>query len=378
MFPDISKEGYKINRENPVRTLIEELGNQLTQNEQSDHILSDGKSKTFPIKSENFVEIKDIQNPRKIAFVDGGDGILEESPNYMIVINRIYFSKFQGKSRVPYKKLKNRIEFFSSVVSQVNKTDTNKSVSYNTKLFSYNKEDLEYFPDHKDLMSKTESTTILQGSRLVSLSRRFAEWTLAKKIVEEELLPGDMIVMDGSLQTSFRNEIKYANKFYESAMEKGVIVCGLAKTSRLLMESGDPLLARIAEISESVNFGKWYINVAEEISADDRGFMVAVKFHPHSKHVFRFEVLREQFNSMNADEKNEIMSSLAANSNDISMLGYPYGAIDADRFAQVRINELDIYRGMIMAEKIRDPKWKRLSKYTLTNQVHDDLNWVTS
>lgn len=371
-------EGYRINQENPVRTLIEELGDQLTQKEPSDHILSDGKSRTFPIKSENFIEIKDVENPRKIAFVDGGDGILEESPNYMIVINRIYFSLFQGKKRILPKKLKSRIEFFSSVVSQVNKTEINKSVSYNTKLFSYNKIDLEYFPDQKDLMSKTESTTILQGSRLVSLSRRFAEWTLAAKIVEEELSTGDMIVMDGSLQTNFKNEIKYANKFYDLAMKKGVIVCGLAKTSRLLMESGDPMLARIAEVSENTNLGKWYINVAEEISADDRGFMVAVKFHPQSKHIFRFEVLREQFNNMNSDEKNNIMASLSANSKDISMLGYPYGAIDADRFAQVRMNELDIYRGMIMAEKIRDPKWKRLSKYTLTNQVHDDLNWVTS
>ena len=184
--------------------------------------------------------------------------------------------------------------------------------------------------------------------------------------------------MDGSLQTNFKNEIKYAKRLYDIAMQKGVIICGLAKTSRLVTESGDPLLARITEISENVNFPKWYIPVAEEVSADDKGFMLATKFHPKARHVFRFEILRDQFNSMSPDEKNEIVASLAANSGDISMLGYPYGAIDADRFAQVRMNELGKYRGMLMTEKIKDQRWKRLSRYTLTNEVHEDLNWVTS
>lgn len=365
-------------QENPIRSLIEDLQEHLSEKEHTDIIFSDGKSKTFPIIPENFVEIKDIQNPRKIAFVDGGDGILEESPNYMIVINRVYFSMFSGKKRVYPTNLKRRIEFFSYVVSEINKTESGKSISYNTKLFAYNKKDEEYLPDIEDLKSKTEGTTILQGSRLVSLARRFAEWNLACKIVEKELSKGDMIVMDGSLQTNFKNEIKYAKRLYDIAMEKEVIVCGLAKTSRLVTESGDPLLARVTEISEKTNFGRWYVPVAEEVSADDKGFMLATKFHPKSKHVFRFEILREQFNSMTDYEKNEIVASLAANSGDISMLGYPYGAIDADRFAQVRMNELGKYRGMLMAEKIKDQRWKRLSKYTLTNEVHEDLNWVTS
>lgn len=365
-------------QESPIKSLIEELQEHLTEKDHIDVIFSDGKSKVFPIIPENFIEIRDIQNPKKIAYVDGGDGILEESPNYMIVINRVYFSIFSGRKRIHPANLKSRIEFFSSVISEINNVENGKSISYNTKLFAYNKKDVEYFPDMEDLKSKTEGSTILQGSRLVSLARRFAEWKIAYKIVESELSKGDMIVMDGSLQTSFKNEIKYAKRLYDLAIEKGVIVCGLAKTSRLITESGDPLLARITEISENVSFKKWYIPVAEEVSLDDKGFMLATKFHPKSKHVFRFEVLREQFNLMTLDEKNEILASLAENSDDISMLGYPYGAIDADRFAQVRINELDMYRGILMAEKTKDLKWKRLSKYTLTNEVHDDLNWVTS
>ena len=39
--------------------------------------------------------------------------------------------------------------------------------------------------------------------------------------------------MDGSLQTSFKNEIKYVKRLYDLAIKKGVIVCGLAKTRHL-------------------------------------------------------------------------------------------------------------------------------------------------
>jgi len=94
--------------------------------------------------------------------------------------------------------------------------------------------------------------------------------------------------------------------------------------------------------------------------------------------VFRFEILLEQFKKMTDQDKIDVLSSLAANSQDIAMPGYPYGMIDADRFAQVRMNELNMYRGLMMAEMSRHPEWKKLSKYSLTTKFHDDLNWVTS
>jgi hypothetical protein len=227
------------------------------------------------------------------------------------------------------------------------------------------------------LISTSEGASVLQELRLNSLARKFTEWNLAIKVVQDELEKGDMIVLDGSLQTGFRNETKYANRLYDVALQKGVIVCGLAKTSRLITEAGDPLLARISEISEDVPFGSWYVRVAEEITSDDRGFMLVAKFHPKSKFVFRFEILREQFNEMGEDEINSILSSLAANANDVSMLGYPYGAIDADRFAQVRLDELNMYRGIIMSEMMRHPEWKRLIKYGELLSAHDFLNGVS-
>jgi len=364
--------------DNPVRDLIGDLGEQLTQREHSNVILPVGQMKTFPITPDKFIEIKENGNPKKIAFIDGGDGALEESPNFLIAINRVYFSMFEGKKRVAPKKLKQRLEFFATIVSSVSNEGGKKKISYETKLYPYDQKEKIYLPDELDMISQTQSTTILEKSRLTSLARRFAEWKFAFKVVEEELESGDMIVLDGSLQTNFKNESKYATDLYSTAMKKGVIVCGLTKTSRLITESGDPLLARISEISEDVSFGKWFVEVAECASADDRGFLLAVKFHDKSKHVFRFEILLEQFKKMTDQDKIDVLSSLAANSQDIAMPGYPYGMIDADRFAQVRMNELNMYRVLLMAEMSRHPEWKKLSKYSLTTKFHDDLNSVTS
>ena len=363
--------------DDPLKKLIEELGTQLSQKEHSDVVLNNGKGRRFPITPSEFSEIRSVRNPKKVAFVDGGDGSLEESPNFLITINRVYFSLFQGKKRIR-PKANPRVQFFSCVTSSVSAVNGAKKVRYSTRLFPHAPEDRKFLPSESDLSSNTEGASILQGARLNSLGRRFAEWQLAIHVVESELESGDMLVMDGSLQTGFRDETKYANRLYDLALERGVTVCGLAKTSRLITESGDPLLARVAEIAEDVPYEKWYVKIAEEVSPDDRGFMLVVKFHPKSRFVFRFEILREQFEKMSGDELNSILGSLAENSQDVAMVGYPYGAIDADRFAQVRLDELSMYKGFILSEMLKRPEWSRLQKYSASLGAHDVLNGVTS
>ena len=362
--------------DDPVRSLIEELGTRLSQREHSDVILNAGRGRQFEIKPSEFTEITAVKSPRRVAFVDGGDGSLYESPNFLITINRVYFSVFEGRKRVKPKS-NPRVQFFSYVTSNIRTENGKRKISYDTRLFAHSDEDRCHLPLETDLVSQTEGASVLQGDRLNSLGRKFAEWHWALHAVENELGAGDMIVMDGSLQTGFENETKYAGRLYEAAMQKGVIVCGLAKTSRLITESGDPLMARIAEIAEGVPFGRWYVRVAEEVSPDDRGFMLAAKFHEKSPYVFRFEILREQFEKMDPGQLNSVLASLVANSQDVAMIGYPYGAIDADRFAQVRMDELNMYRGFVLSEMLKKPEWKRFQKYIASLGAHDVLNRVT-
>ena len=367
----------EIGMDDPLKSMIKETGDNLSQREHSDIVLNNGIGKQFHIEPANFSEIKNTSNPHKIAFVDGGNGTLGESPNYLMTINRVYYSLFQGKKRIK-PKTNTRIQFYSRIISNIQTQAGKKTISYNTKLFTHSPKDKKFLPDESDLISNTEGIEVFPSEKLDSQSRRFAEWQMAIHTVETELKNGDMLVMDGSLQTQFKNESRYSNKLYDLAKEKGVTVCGLSKTCRLVTESGHPLLARIAEISKNVSFKRWYVKIAEKVTADDRGFMMVVKLHPQSKFVFRFEILQEQFAQMNDTQINAILSSLAENSQDVAMLGYPYGAIDTDRFAQVRHDELGMYQGFILSEKLRDQEWEKLQKDSTSLEAHNDLNGVTS
>ena len=365
------------NPSHPLEDLFQELNNDIVDRESEQILISDSEN-PIPIKNDSFKEIKEIDNPRKIAFVDGGDGIIEEAPNFLITLNRVYFSMFKGKKRITSNNLKSRIEFFASVFTQILNEGEQREIEYNTKLFTYKKEEKELLPNEIDLKSKTKGTTILESNRLTSLSRRFAEWKLAYKIVENELSEGDIIVKDGSLQTNFKNETKYANDLYQLAIKKGVIVCGLSKTSRLIeLEQGNPIISKIQKFSENSNLGKWYFEIGR-LPGDDMGFNLIAKFHQNSSHVFRFEILADQYEGMTELQKNEILASFAQNSSDIAIIGYPYGFIDADRFAQVRKNELGMYKGMLIAQMSKNPEYKKLQKLSDSIKFHDELNRVTS
>ena len=56
-------------------------------------------------------------------------------------------------------------------------------------------------------------------SNMSNLIRRFAELKTAENIIDN-LSDNDIIVLDGSLQCTFTNEVKYINKLYEKALEK--------------------------------------------------------------------------------------------------------------------------------------------------------------
>lgn len=360
--------------DSPLGHLTHDLGSRLNAVVHVDRVLGSGTGTTYEIKPSEFVEIRHNPHPRTVAFVDGGQGPLDEAPNYIITLNRVYCSLFCGEQRVQPRS-NHRIQFLSYVMATAG--DAQKDIRYSTRLFAYDAHDMDILPSESDMASVVQNTTILRDSKINSPARRFAEWSLAARIVDEELDRGDILVMDGSLQTEFKNETQYSNRLYDMAVSKDVIICGLSKTSRLLTESGDSLISRISHIAKKVPFGTWYVKVADMISADDRGVTLAIKLHPTSKFVYRFEILREQFAQMSADDINSILGSLAANSQDMAMPGYPYGAIDADRFAQVRMEETRTYRAMLLTERLTNKSWPK-SQDSQSINAHDILNMVTS
>ena len=78
---------------------------------------------------------------------------------------------------------------------------------------------------------------------------------------------------------------------------------------------------------------------------------------------------------MSQQEIDETFASLAVNADDLAMIGYPYGLIDADTHARVRQSDKDFYRNILLSEISQIPEWKTsIMNHSKTHMVHNDLN----
>ena len=365
----------------PVKLLVDDLVSRIKEQGTGKSIFSNDNSERFELSPEKFQQIKITNEIRKIAFVDGGSSELLKAPNYSIQFNRVYFSIFDGNKRLIPQKTTNKIEFFSYVFSTIKQMDLKKEIYFNVNLWSTDKISNEKLPNPDDLSFDSTDSRITEGNqrpdlaRVASIARRFAEWKMAIEVVKNELSAGDILVIDGSLQEAFQNESKYTGELYDLAESKGIIICGLSKTSRLYTDSGASLLGAVKQISNQVDFERWFIKVGTQ-RKDDRGLIMVVKLHPKSEFVFRFEILQNQLEKMTPDELNSILSALSSNSSDLSMIGYPYGLIDADAYSRVKFNELSFYKDIILSYLSKETNWKQVICHTVAMRGHDDLNLV--
>jgi len=215
--------------------------------------------------------------------------------------------------------------------------------------------------------------------RVAGAARLFTEWKYTGTVIEEELESNDIIVHDGSLQTSVTNESKYFTKTAKTAAEKNVKLLGLPKTSTLFTSTGYSLFAAIAELSESSSLAKssWFYYPIVDIShPDHRAEMYAVKLHSRSEYTFRLEFLRPQAEKMSLEDKERIISLLSQNSTDAGFVGYPYGLLDADRFARVEFSERENQKIQFLLCAGQAKILNRLMRCIKSTDAHDILNQV--
>jgi len=439
---------YRNDNYNPFDRLLSDLKEHVSGRAHKDVVFG-AVGEKYVIAPSGFIEIRpDSSRPKKMAFVDGGNNTLYESPDHLISLNRTSYTLFQGREAVQDRGTKQRTEFLSCVVPRVgsdgggyvddgdgdgddggsggnggaavgdgddggsggnggaavgnggdgdvdgddgvgggaaigNGATGKKRILYDTRVYpsdSGGVDNAAYLPEPDDLLSCADGRTavILASSPVASLARRLAEIKLATAVVANELDCGDVLVMDGSLHTEFGIEQERADCLYDMAVQKGVIVCGLVKATRLITESGDPLLARVADIAKQTNYDMWHVKITDQLYSGSRGFILAVKLHPNSRFVFRLEILREQFLDMSADEQNVLLGGLALNSGDAAMPGYPYGASVADKYAQVRTQDAAMYRRYFASRLSGDDRWRGvLREGSASIMAHDMLNKVT-
>lgn len=311
--------------------IIKEIKNSLNNLsfENDKPYFSDKRYKPFEITKNNFHKIKLQESDKKIAFIDGGNSELLKSANFSLQLIRLYYVIYHKNKRINSK----RTEFFVFV----NTVKKENKIFYTANLF-----DNPLKIDENDFVFELYDETLSEGKHKVDISkiaetvRRFSEIKLAEIAAEK----ADIIIRDGSLQSSVTNEKKYFESLYEKALEKNVVICGFCKTNSLVTEKGCSLALLLAKLSPG---GSWYYYPLADIThPDHKAHLYFIKLHANSRHIFRFEVFKE-----NNYEINEILSLLKNNSRDPVFLGYPYGLIEADKFARVSNQEKEYYKTII-------------------------------
>lgn len=301
--------------------------------------------KAFDITSDNFREIPIYEESSKIAFIDGSNASLIDSPALGIQFIRVYFSVFSGNEKICFESS----EFYTVCGIDASGSE----IIYSCEPVAPSGQAVP-----KPFSISSSDRSIISGprrariSRMGEVARVFAEWMCAERACSV-VGKGGVVVMDGSLQCEYPGQGEYAERVFSSAEKSSSLLCGLSKTSYLCTTTGKSLLSVINMIGEKIAEGKaWQYNPVVEISdSSHQADISIVKLRPGSK-AFRFEIWDRQ-----KESTQKALSALRQNSNDICFPGYPYGLIDAHRFARIRTDEADSRRRLVEAALKNHGKW---------------------
>ena len=276
-------------------------------------------AENIPLSEENFHPVEMKTSNKKVCFVDGGNNLIYLSPGHAIHLTRLYYSMFEGKKKVEQGRYTFIIDSrYDGMEYIANIYDMDNSEIY---------EDTMNIPEGE--MDEREKIKGV-GSHI----RRIGEWLLIEKIMDK----CDIVVKDGSLQTTEKGEYEYVDRIFEK--KEGVVV-GLSKTCTILTSTGYSLVGAIHHLSlkKGIRAPWYYYPIAKNIGTI-KGDMFVVKLHPNASHTFRCEIAPP-------DNPGEIFEILASLSNDPIFPGYPYGLIDADVNARVSDEEIKLYRSIV-------------------------------
>ncbi len=365
-----------------ISNLIEKLNDNIDETNIGDPLFSSSDYETFPLSKDRFHFLDKINPKRRIAYVDGGNQEIIGAPNFSIQLNRVYFNIFKHNSRVIQNQIPHRIEFFSATFSKLR----DDAIYYDNLTFPCDDSWREFLPLESDLSFSSMDRTVMVGTmradirRISTIARRFAEWSYVSQIARV-LDEGDIVVVDGSLQTGFKNEGKYLQQAERSCIDNDVIFTGISKSSSLFTTTGLSLIGAIQKLAKDSGFEscKWsYYPVADGLTLEHSARSFVVKLHEVAKHVFRFEMSKKQLEGMPDTDVLGIISTLAANSSDTSFPGYPYGLIEADFSARVTAEEAAVQRIVVLSEISKRGLWEKFARHMQASDAHDVLNSLKS
>ncbi|MFH2021026.1 MAG: DNA double-strand break repair nuclease NurA [archaeon] len=299
----------------------------------------------FTIDKGNFRLISDVISNKTISFLDGGNMEILKAPTLSMFFNRIYLTSYSDNHR-----MKNETsEFYSLITSKAQQNKIMFSTEYH---FLKNKMDLkEYSFDSFD-KTITFGNSRAKISIIGDVLRRFAELTLARSA------RSNILILDGSLEQKYT----YESELIAEA-GNGKLLCGLSKTTDMLTDTGSSAVLAIAKNAPD---GAWYYFASKEKNYD----LYFAKLHEKSRYIFRVDVMNNE--RYDADE---LFSILKKNSKDAIFLGYPYGLVEADKFARVSKKERDMLQ--MQLQMILKKDYDKLIPLLSAANAHDILDTIS-
>ncbi len=330
-----------------VKKILEKI-----KNPEEDSILFDSSDlPSFKIDKNNFLKIIEKTSDKKIAFVDGGNLEIIRSPSLSLFFNRIYYNIYKYNKRI-----KSGVFEFYTLITAISKE--NKIFFKTEYFFTKNKIDLqEYEFDSFD-------RSLIFGNRRAAISsignviRRFAEISVAKSIDDVSV-----ILLDGCLEAKYSEEDKHLQELFNTKK----VVCGLAKTTSLITKKGNSLAVGLSAMADDK---KWLYCAGKIKEKEHSADIYFLKLNKKSEYMFRFEV-----NNLKEYDINELFCLLEENSKDPIFLGYPYGLIDADRFARVSKKEREALELQLKIKFGKD--FEKIKPYLNSLNAHDILDNIS-
>jgi hypothetical protein len=298
-------------------------------------------SEPVKINKSSFHEIKEFDVEEKIIFIDGGNAEILTAPNFSLQIIRVYYTIYLENKRIENK----NYEFYLLISS----FDKKGELFFKTQIFG------DKLIENFEISSFDK--TIIQGinrgdiSFIGNIARRFAELNLAKKFKNE------IIILDGSLELKYQGEQELLEELYKND------IIGISKTCELFTDKGNSAFSLLRDLQPK---NEWYCYPI--VKSKEKYDTLFVKLNEKSDYIFRID-----FSCLEKLEK--ILSLLKSNSKDPIFLGYPYGLIEADKFARISNKELELLKTRFIIKAGKD--WGKINEFLKAKDGHSVLDHIS-
>ncbi|MBW2965378.1 hypothetical protein KY363_08020 [Candidatus Woesearchaeota archaeon] len=349
--------------------ILEEIGETGSTLPDGDESLCFYENGYTPVRfsGKNFRSIsltrEESDHSRDVIFIDGGNAEIFCSPSVCVHFVRVFHTVYRDNKRVSC----GADEFY--ITAKAFREEEHGSLLYRAKLMKSRSSVLTDSFFSEDIILHSLDRGLMDGnaradlSKVPGMTRRMAELSVAL-LLTKDVNAGTILVIDGDLRAKVADEAKLINALGVVSRENQVMVCGISKTSRLLTSKGRSV---IDLLNSSAPAAPWLYHPAA-VSADADVKVSFVKFHRDSQYVFKFESFSTGSDPMPA------LTLLASNSTDPVFIGYPYGLVEADRFARVSNRDAEILRTTFMARAGKG--WEQIEAAGRALDAHSVLDSI--